>query len=339
MSDASRIHVLTRYSQDADAARLVRNARERVALTDRRETDCRTALTRGLKEYLEQCSALVIDADETGTHGREVRFQKVLGGWADPEVPAVVPSACVLALDEGSYDASRLTPKVFDLESGLSLQESSEFTQRLAIEVWAKDPIERMALVAMLEDALDPVEWMTGFKLVLPHYHATTALYLKQSSVYLDNEQNAQRNHRRAVIMLTASMVQYRRLGVVPRMDVRFALTVGDDAAMVEQRAPFGYHHAPGETVVVYQPGPSGVSGPQGPAGPIGPSGGPGGSYLHVQSTPATIWTINHNLGFVPSVELFSTGGLEIDAEIFHASPNQTIVTFVVPYAGSARLT
>ena len=36
-------------------------------------------------------------------------------------------------------------------------------------------------------------------------------------------------------------------------------------------------------------------------AGPQGPGGG-GAAYVHTQSTPATTWTINHNLGFRPTV-------------------------------------
>jgi hypothetical protein len=61
-------------------------------------------------------------------------------------------------------------------------------------------------------------------------------------------------------------------------------------------------------------------------------------AYTHTQSTPATTWTINHNLGYRPSVELFNSGMQEIDAEIAHPSVNQTVVTLNPATAGLARL-
>jgi len=78
------------------------------------------------------------------------------------------------------------------------------------------------------------------------------------------------------------------------------------------------------------------IPGIPGPAGP----GGTGGiaAYVHQQSTPATVWTINHNLGFRPSVELYNSGMQEIDADIAHPSINQTVVTFNPATAGLARL-
>lgn len=56
-------------------------------------------------------------------------------------------------------------------------------------------------------------------------------------------------------------------------------------------------------------------------------------------STPATTWTINHNLGFYPSVQLFSIGRQEIEGGVVHTNENQVVVSFTVPTAGFARLT
>lgn len=60
--------------------------------------------------------------------------------------------------------------------------------------------------------------------------------------------------------------------------------------------------------------------------------------FVYTQSTPATTWTINHNLGFRPSVELLDSGSQEIDADVSHPSINQTIVTLKAATAGLARL-
>lgn len=61
-------------------------------------------------------------------------------------------------------------------------------------------------------------------------------------------------------------------------------------------------------------------------------------AYVHTQSTPASVWTINHNLGYRPSVELLDSGSQEIDGSVSHPSINQTVVAFSPPTAGLARL-
>lgn len=75
-------------------------------------------------------------------------------------------------------------------------------------------------------------------------------------------------------------------------------------------------------------------------AGPVGPagSGGSGAGYNHTQTAALSIWTINHNLGYKPSVQIFTTGGLEMLAEIQHISINQVTVTFNNAVTGTARL-
>lgn len=89
-------------------------------------------------------------------------------------------------------------------------------------------------------------------------------------------------------------------------------------------------------TVTAIAQGPQGPIGPEGPVGPVGPASA---FYMHTQSTPASTWTINHNLGFRPSVELLDSGSQEIDGEVAHPSINQTVVTLSPATAGIARLT
>jgi hypothetical protein len=69
-----------------------------------------------------------------------------------------------------------------------------------------------------------------------------------------------------------------------------------------------------------------------------GGGGGGTSAYVHQQLTPAGIWTINHNLGFRPSVELLDSGGQEIDGEVSHPTVNQTVVALSPATAGLARL-
>jgi hypothetical protein len=70
--------------------------------------------------------------------------------------------------------------------------------------------------------------------------------------------------------------------------------------------------------------------GPQGPAG--------GSAFEYLQAAPATTWTINHNLGYRPSVELLDAGSQEIDGDVAHPTINQTVVTLNPASAGLARL-
>lgn len=72
------------------------------------------------------------------------------------------------------------------------------------------------------------------------------------------------------------------------------------------------------------------TAGPQGPSGVV--------AFVHIQTSPSTTWTINHNLGFRPSVELLDSGSQEIDGAIAHPTTNQTVVTLNPATAGLARL-
>lgn len=66
---------------------------------------------------------------------------------------------------------------------------------------------------------------------------------------------------------------------------------------------------------------------------------GAASGYLHTQAVPADTWTINHNLGYRPAVELLTVGGVAFDATVTHPTANQTIVNLLTERAGTARLT
>jgi hypothetical protein len=63
-----------------------------------------------------------------------------------------------------------------------------------------------------------------------------------------------------------------------------------------------------------------------------------GAAFVFTQSVAASTWTINHNLGYVPSVEIFDSGSQEIEADVSHPSVNTAVIVFAVPIAGFARL-
>lgn len=73
--------------------------------------------------------------------------------------------------------------------------------------------------------------------------------------------------------------------------------------------------------------------------GPEGPPGPGEATYTHTQGVAALTWTINHNLGFFPSVELRTVGGIEFNSLVIHSSVNTTLVENNLAIAGTARLT
>jgi hypothetical protein len=60
--------------------------------------------------------------------------------------------------------------------------------------------------------------------------------------------------------------------------------------------------------------------------------------FVFEQATPATTWTISHNLGVKPDVSLYTVGGVEFEAEVIHISNDVCVAYLVTPMAGFARL-
>jgi len=60
--------------------------------------------------------------------------------------------------------------------------------------------------------------------------------------------------------------------------------------------------------------------------------------YSHNQSVGSDRWTVQHNLGFKPSVTVLDTSNNEVYAEIQHSSNNQLDVRFKNAQTGKAYL-
>lgn len=71
----------------------------------------------------------------------------------------------------------------------------------------------------------------------------------------------------------------------------------------------------------------------------LGGGGAAAAGFTYTQTIPATVWTINHNLGYRPSVELLDAGSQEIEGQVSHPTVNQTVIgPLNPPTAGQARL-
>lgn len=200
--------------------RLIWNPEELQVISLRRETDVRTAITLGLAEYLRTLTM-------PWKGGHHVQFARVLETWAQTEVPAQYPSACVYALDPGQYDASSFTPVYkTTVVDGVGVMQTCEFVLQCTVEIWSTDPDERVRLVSMVEDAFNPVDWMYGFRLEFPHYHNMRSDFSPESLMYVEDSDEAQRRYRKVLMTVTGRCPVVRRLTdatgrPVPRADVR----------------------------------------------------------------------------------------------------------------------
>jgi hypothetical protein len=74
----------------------------------------------------------------------------------------------------------------------------------------------------------------------------------------------------------------------------------------------------------------------------VAANGGGGGSgvaaVVYHQTTPSSLWTINHNMGLYPSVTLLDPSNQQMMAEVQFPSDQQVVVVHSAPYAGTAYL-
>ena len=85
-------------------------------------------------------------------------------------------------------------------------------------------------------------------------------------------------------------------------------------------------------------------AGPQGPAGPAGPAGADGAAgsgsanstVVHDQSSANATWTMTHNLGRYPAIDIIDSAGNHVIGDIKHNSINQLVATFDNAFAGKA---
>lgn len=83
------------------------------------------------------------------------------------------------------------------------------------------------------------------------------------------------------------------------------------------------------------------TTGPQGPAGPAGANGAPGASggfFTFTQASPASTWTITHNLGYRPNISVVDSAGSQVEGETVWTSTNSLTITFSGAFSGVAYL-
>lgn len=80
-------------------------------------------------------------------------------------------------------------------------------------------------------------------------------------------------------------------------------------------------------------------TGPQGPTGATGAQGVPGpvgDTYTHVQSEPASIWTVQHNLNLYPNITVVDSADTVVEGDVTYLDSNTIRVEFVGAFSGRA---
>jgi len=198
-------------------ASLITDATYQQQFTSHRECGAVTAALRGIHDYLQEL--------KISLSGRDVRFERVFITVPEDEVEAQYPAAIVNCAEGGEYDYSNLTPRTFDLGvdaagKRLVLRETAEVTLNILIGVRCTDPRMRTCVAAMLEDALDPFDWMAGFRILLPFYHGAVCTYVATDLTFHDEVDDAQRRWRDLDVHVTANLPKLRWVGRVPELKI-----------------------------------------------------------------------------------------------------------------------
>lgn len=204
--------------------------------TSIRTTDVRTAMARGLAEYLADKSII-------WEGGRRFAFANVFATWAEGEVPAEYPAAVIVGTSPMVYEDAELTPGLIQVRDSTDgdnfyFRQVAGVRQTFDIEIWAVDPAQRMALTAMVEDVLEPTDFMTGLRLELPYYFSSRATYEKMTMAYMDSPSDAQRRWRKAVITVDATCGQFVPVGRLVMMQHRCPVILVDSETDMQGMIP-----------------------------------------------------------------------------------------------------
>lgn len=205
--------------------RTPQEAQNRV-LTANRTTDSRTALKKGLADYLMSLPPFIHP-----THGREVELRKIYDTWPEQEEKTQYPSAVVFSPEKHPYESSSFTP-ILDpdckVDATTYLVKHAEVNFNMVIDILSTDPEERICFGMQMEDALNPVDWMYGFQLELPHYHNLRGVYQVMDGNHPDDEPSVFKRNRHLTLTVNGqvSMVTLKKL--TPLTEVRTTVVVVD---------------------------------------------------------------------------------------------------------------
>lgn len=60
------------------------------------------------------------------------------------------------------------------------------------------------------------------------------------------------------------------------------------------------------------------------------------GTYTHTQDSANSTWTVEHGLGFFPSITVVDSAGTEVEGAVVHTDENEAVITFSAAFSGKA---
>jgi len=199
---------------------LVTDRAQKPSFTTNREVSAARAPIRALAAYLETLRF----SESTGTSDK---FTVVQDGKADPEDLADYPSACVYIEGGVRYaEDGAIEPTDGIVIGDKQLLLAGDVQMTVLVHVWTNEDEHREIVLAALEDAFSPVEWMAGFQLEMPHYYGCRAQYQLIELTYEDSPDDVQRRYRKLSAQLQVRS-PYARMFSLPRIGPRMSLDVG----------------------------------------------------------------------------------------------------------------
>lgn len=64
----------------------------------------------------------------------------------------------------------------------------------------------------------------------------------------------------------------------------------------------------------------------------------PGFKFVFTQSSPASVWTIVHNMDGFPNVSVVDSSGSVVEGDVTYDTANQVTVAFTAAFSGTAYL-
>lgn len=156
------------------------------------------------------------------------KFAAVKAMKADPEDLAEYPSVGIYPegdIQYGTEDGVLDKQVIHDQEGEFALLLAGDLRMELTLHVWTNDEGVREQCLTCLEDALNPVEWMFGFMLDMPHYYGQRAEYQLLSVAYEDISADNERRYKKLNARVRATC-PYVRGVVLPRFNPKTIVEV-----------------------------------------------------------------------------------------------------------------
>ena len=182
-------------------------------LTARGDHDVHTAVLRGLAAYVARLDHAIA--------GRRVMLSSVVVHFADQNHgPRRSPSGVVTAAGIGRYSTTSGMgsgrPTIVGNRTAHAALRTTVLSDAIyelddiEVTVMCEDDVQRSGVRRMLEDGFSPVEWMAGFRLILPPYHNAVAEFLCTQGQQADAPDLAMQSIRPLTMRLQARCPVYR---------------------------------------------------------------------------------------------------------------------------------